>query len=370
MSQSINSVHDEQKERILLITIRLEGERKGARESLNRLNAKILKDIYGEGFYLHELPDCWDRNPIAALFGFIDGLSSEFIKAVVDKIQQNDIKKVFIDGSNLGRVAKEINRKCPSVTIATYYHNVEARFFWGAAKEFHSIKSMFITIVNYLAERKSVKYSDLRIMLNQRDSGMLQRIYGRGATHVSPLIVPDVRALDSGGVSEVLVDRYALFVGGSFYANQSGVEWYVENVAPYMDIKTVIVGRGFDDQKEKLERHDNVLVVGEVVSVDPWYKNASFVVAPIFDGSGMKTKVAEALMFGKKILGTPEAFCGYEDALPTAGSVCLTADDFIKYGTNLIEESLDLCDSDAVKIYEVNYSSDAAKERYKRILSE
>ena len=42
------------------------------------------------------------------------------------------------------------------------------------------------------------------------------------------------------------------------------------------------------------------MVVGEVESLAQWYHDAYFVVAPIFDGSGMKTKVAEALMYGKE----------------------------------------------------------------------
>ena len=43
----------------------------------------------------------------------------------------------------------------------------------------------------------------------------------------------------------------------------------------------------------------------------PWYRGALAVVAPIRSGSGMKTKVAEALMHGKRVVGLPEAFVGY-----------------------------------------------------------
>lgn len=35
-------------------------------------------------------------------------------------------------------------------------------------------------------------------------------------------------------------------------------------------------------------------------------------VMPIFSGSGMKVKTAEALMYGKFLIGTKEAFEGYE----------------------------------------------------------
>ena len=53
------------------------------------------------------------------------------------------------------------------------------------------------------------------------------------------------------------------------------------------------------------------------------------VIAPIFDGSGMKTKVAEALMYGKRIIGTREAFSGYEDIAEEVGWVCNTKEEFV-----------------------------------------
>ena len=44
---------------------------------------------------------------------------------------------------------------------------------------------------------------------------------------------------------------------------------------------------------------------------------------PIFEGSGMKLKTCEALMFGKNIIGTPEAFAGYDiDDYTNVGACC------------------------------------------------
>ena len=42
-----------------------------------------------------------------------------------------------------------------------------------------------------------------------------------------------------------------------------------------------------------------------------YYRNCDVVIAPIFEGSGMKTKTTEALMWGKYIIGTNESFCGF-----------------------------------------------------------
>ena len=43
----------------------------------------------------------------------------------------------------------------------------------------------------------------------------------------------------------------------------------------------------------------------------------------------MKTKVAEALMYGKRIIGTREAFSGYEFNAEEVGWLCNTKEEFV-----------------------------------------
>ena len=53
-------------------------------------------------------------------------------------------------------------------------------------------------------------------------------------------------------------------------------------------------------------------------------------ILPVFAGSGMKVKTCEALMYGRNILGTDEAFAGYSLEYGEVGGLCNTAADFIK----------------------------------------
>ena len=71
-------------------------------------------------------------------------------------------------------------------------------------------------------------------------------------------------------------------------------------------------------------------VVGTVDCLETWYEKADVVISPIFLGSGMKTKTAEALMYGKPILGTKEAFEGYDTDPAKVGALCNTATEFIE----------------------------------------
>jgi glycosyltransferase involved in cell wall biosynthesis len=360
--------------KIMLVTNQLHDSPAGGRELLCKLNHDVLKDIYGERCVVFELFRSQKRGGMSiinAFRGHLDGLNDLIIGKALGAIQSENVDKVFVDGSNLGELSKAIKQKFPDVEVATFFHNVEARFFWGSFKQVKSLRALAVFIANYLAERKAVRYSDKIICLSERDSRLLHKFYGRAATHISPMalqdkLTPDAQNLPVRNARE----RFALFVGGGFYANRAGIDWFVKHVVPRINIKVCIVGRGFEDIKSELERGGKVEVVGAVDSLATWYRDAHFVIAPIFDGSGMKTKVAEALMYGKKVVGTPEAFSGYEDIAEQAGYVCETADQFIAAIEN-IDELLQLSyDKKLREVYEKYYSLTAAHNRLSAILNE
>jgi polysaccharide biosynthesis protein PslH len=355
----------------MLLTNQLFASPSGGRELLCKLNHDILKDIYGNRFVLFELsrsPIRDLRSLINAFKGQIDGLTSETIVEALRHIQSKNIKKIFVDGSNFGEFIRVVKTRFPKIQVYTFFHNVEARFFLGALKQTKNPRALAVLMVNYLAERKSVRYSDKLICMSGRDCRLLQRLYGRPATHVSPMALQDKLDGSNAVTENKPPEKFALFVGGAFYANRAGITWFVKHVVPRIKIKTCIIGRGFKDFKDELELEGKVEVVGEVESLVQWYMNAHFVIAPIFDGSGMKTKVAEALMFGKKIIGTPEAFAGYDEIADDAGRVCTSADDFveaIEAADAMVKSSFD---NELRVIYEATYSFPAARARLENIV--
>ena len=360
-------------DKVLLLTNKIDKSPIGGRELLCKLNHDILKESYGDQCTVFELP----KNPISgmksifyAFKGYIDGLSSETMAEAFQVIERENINKIFVDGSNLGGFVKIVKKRFPEIKIYTFFHNVESKFFLGSLKQTKTPRALAVLMVNYLAERKAVKYSDKIICINERDSLLLKKVYGKGATDLYAMSMEDKLPLEHASLEHNVKEKFALFVGGTFYANRVGIFWFVEHVAPRISMKTYIVGRGFEKFKRELEVNENVVVVGEVETLAQWYHDAYFVVAPIFDGSGMKTKVAEALMYGKKIIGTPEAFTGYEKIVEEAGRVCHSADEFVA----AIESSADMVnssfDTELRKIYEKNYSFEAARIRIKSIMGE
>ncbi len=356
--------------KILLITNELHEHPKGGRELLCKLNYESLKAIYGDNLHLFELDKVYGRGFPAffsALAGHIDGISSKSIARVLECIAEEGINQLFIDGSNLGELAMQARKTFPALDITVFFHNVEAVFFWDSFKQVKTARALAICAVNYLAERKAVRASNRRICLSGRDSDGLKRLYGRTGTDISPMAVMDM--LPSQPKSTMVDAKYALFVGGIFYANVSGIRWYAKHVAPFAQIRTLVVGHGFLKYKSELEQYGGIEVIGGVENVSPFYINAQFVVAPIFGGSGMKTKVAEALMFGKRIIGTSEAFSGYESVAKRAGLVCKTAEGFLDAINAICAHDCPDFDQRLRTLYLNEYSYPAAQERLQSIMA-
>lgn len=348
------------------------GERPvGGRELLSSLHREALERVCGERLSVVELsraPVTGVRGVVGAFQGHLDGVSTAALERIDRLVAARGITHVLLDGSNLGELARHVRRTSSTVRISTFFHNVEARFFFGALRAQRTVRALGVLAANSLAERKAVRFSDQRITLSQHDSAWLSRLYGRGATHVMPLALADRRRPAS---ATPWVERapYALFVGGNFYANRDGIAWFVREVVPRIDVPTCIVGRGLEGLRGQLERPGKVEVIGAVDDLEPWYRHAAFVVAPIFDGSGMKTKVAEALMFGKHVLGTPDAFVGYEGAARAAGRVCSTADDFVEAIRGASRAAFPEFSPSLRALYDAEYSLQAATRRMENLLT-
>lgn len=355
---------------VLFVTPANDRRPSGGREMLSALHRQILEEVYGNHLVVLELPRARLRGPrsgLAALQGNIDGVTLATITDVLRIIRTKAVAQVVLDGSNLGELARAVKAYFPQVQVTTLFHNVEARFFSGALLRQPRPRALVVLAANYVAERKAVRWSDRRVCLTPEDSADLARLYGSGATDIAPMAVRDTYRPDAAACQDGEAP-YALFVGGSFYANEAGISWFAERVAPRITLRTRVVGRGMERLRQRLERAGNVEVLGEVADLAPHYRGALVVVAPVFEGSGMKTKVAEAMMHGKYVVGTPHAFAGYGDVAAQVGRVCAAADDFVNTLAELQRNPPPAFDPGVRALYEARYSYDAARVRLANIL--
>jgi polysaccharide biosynthesis protein PslH len=350
--------------RVLVITP--EAQERGGREQLSSLLIENLRSVTGDRIEVFRLPQVKTR--IAErLIGRIDGVTAQTETDLFKRLSQISPDCIFIEGSNLGRLARLLRKNGITIPIVTFYHNIESRFFFDALRAAPSLHALGVLIVNTIAERWSAIYSQRRVLLNKRDARLHARLYRRPGTDVLPIALRDQYNPAAAKAIRPWGKPYALFVGGSFYANIEGMAWYAEKVAPHAPIDTVVIGRGMDVHRSRLEQWGGVHVVGEVDELARWYAHAQIIVAPILSGSGMKTKTAEALMHGKPIAGTAEAFEGYELVAQDGLARCMTPANFLE----ALQEAVDAppgFNHELRKRYVQYHSENAMRETLKNIL--
>jgi hypothetical protein len=140
-------------------------------------------------------------------------------------------------------------------------------------------------------------------------------------------------------------DYKILFVGSlNVKCNIRAIKWFIEMVMPILRRKInccfIIVGR--NPTKEVLnlvEENEDVFVFKNVKSLKPFYENSDLVIIPLFNNTGIKIKLIEALKYGKKVVARPEGVygSGLQDVVPTAE----TPKDFADKCIQVLENKID-----------------------------
>jgi len=289
----------------------------------------------------------------------MNGLSNRHLKNILDVINCNSIDIVFIDSSLLGQVAKVCKKKYPKIKVITYFQNVEREFCKQMIIEEKKIQFIYRYYVAIYNEKMAVKYSDRFIALNKRDISGLNYYYGINVPYMIPISIEDrYSPYKPKAVSRPL---QLLFIGSYFYANVHAINFFITEVLPFVDAHLTLIGSNLE--KLDVTNNDKLTIVPNAPDLSLYFQSADIVVLPIFKGSGMKTKTCEAMMFGKYIIGTKEAFEGYEIDSSFA-SVCNTAQEFINVINN-IELSLNFCES-ARNQYLNNYSFETVEQEFRQ----
>jgi glycosyltransferase involved in cell wall biosynthesis len=109
-----------------------------------------------------------------------------------------------------------------------------------------------------------------------------------------------------------VVEKSVLFIGGSAPHNVQGISWFLKNVWPRVrhecdEASLRVLGSVAHMVDGK---HQNVDLVGQVADLTPFYRKSAVCVIPLLSGSGFKTKLIEALGFGKACVSTPTGAVG------------------------------------------------------------
>lgn len=239
-------------------------------------------------------------------------------------IRKKKYDLVFLDSSLLGCFVGFFNKR--GVDTCVCFHNFEKKYNWVRFSN-RSIKSVLYSIVANQSERKAC-HAKTKFCFTQRDKYEIERSYRTSVDSVIPIGIEDFFEED-GVLLNSDMKGYCLLFGPYCRANYEGFSWFAQNVSPFLKVKTVIAGKGFEQVKLS-NVSEKVEVIGYVDDLNSLYRGAICVAIPLFSGSGMKIKTAEAFMHGKYVVGTGEAFVGYDVTNLSFAKQCDEAEEFIK----------------------------------------
>lgn len=314
------------------------------------------------------------RSKIARIGRWLQGNtmyeSNRIIDEICEIVRSNNIKFVFVEDSIFGNVVKAIKCRYPDTKIVTFYHDIAAELYAEWAKRGGVVSKIENTIA-IKQEKVSQYYSDIDMVFNERDAELYEKYYGNKPDAIIPIAMPIPETLNSNMKNLPDQKKKMLFVGSKYYPNIIGIRWFYKEVLPKIscDFELKIVGRGTEFLSNEFN-DKRVKVVGTVDSVEPFYQEADIVIAPLFDGGGMKCKTVEAIGYGKYLVGTTESLQGFydkiEDYLAGKKIFCVdTAEEWINILNELLlSDKVEKFNEDIFEFFKENYSYEATKKKF------
>lgn len=301
------------------------------------------------------------KSTLSLIQGNLPPLLNSDIAELKDIIKRENIDYIFYDSSLMGKIQMILN--LPNVIFC---HNCEKDYLEVRFENNNTIKKNIYKPYIFENESEAVKLANCVCTFTKRDSQTLYKYYGRYADIIIPLSIKDY--LDESKKTDYQISSKCLLLGPAGTANNEAFTWFIKNVSPYLTCQTVIAGKGMEALKPY--ESDKVKVIGFVESLQDIYASVDCVAIPLLSGGGMKVKTAEALMYGKYVFGTDEAFIGYNSLYHNeeAGKLCKSADDFIQEINKYMVSDHSSFNVPSREEYLNNYSIDATMPFFEQII--
>lgn len=266
--------------------------------------------------------------------------------------------------------------RIPSNKLIVRVHNVERDYAYNNLKH----KKSFVNFVEYLfaGNREAILAENAAklIALTPHDKARLCDLYGvqEKKIEIIPICMKSIVPLNRSPKKKKI--PFTMILNGSlwFGPNYEGIKWFLINVYPYLNFRKHLIIAGSKpnrDLKEAIKKDDTIRLVDTPPSMATYMEMADIAIAPIFNGAGMKVKVAEALSYHLPVVGTPHAFIGYEILDGMNSFIAETAELFIEKITlfqRLSEEEQEKVSKAAYTLYNNHYSQTASTILFQSVI--
>ena len=322
---------------ILHITIQAPGYRSGGEICVRQTLLSLVGCGYAVDYLGPEIkePEIRDRyrqvyelpaghNTLLRVWDTIHGITNQRYRSWLELSRKFDFSRydaIVMDFTKLDYVLE----KAPCEKVIVRAHNVEADYS-ARNYEFHRSFANYLDKV-FAARREAEILRKVKrlVVLTPEDASRFGELYDLSGHQVviDPICIEGPRDIENASETDTYShafdeqNPFDILLTGSlwFGPNYEGVKWFLKEVYPSLQFpkKVVIAGsRPNEELKELAAELPDVEIIDTPESMDPYFRAADLYVAPVFDGAGMKVKVAEAMSYGLPVAGTIHAFIGYE----------------------------------------------------------
>lgn len=222
---------------------------------------------------------------------------------------------VIMDFSKLHYVLKRIRNTPFFVRV----HNVEYDYSQNNYRHKRNVFNLIDACFSKPREQLIVNRANHLIALTEKDKNRLCQLYHIPSEKITVIPVcispPKIYFPSFDNQNQAPHPLRMLITGSLWYgSNFEGILWFIENVYRQLPIPKELCVAGSHPTPEFLDfvkKIPSITVVNTPANMAPYFYNAELYIAPIFDGAGMKVKVAEAMSYALPVVGTSHAFEGY-----------------------------------------------------------
>lgn len=250
------------------------------------------------------------------------------------KIDYNEYQVIFVEFTKMDYFIRDILKSGYRGKIIVRAHNVEHDFF----KINFMAHKTFMNGAKYLISKKREGYmianSDLVLAITELDKKRLIELYNVSPDKVQIFPVAVNFAKNDKTFDGKIGNRIKCLITGSlwFGPNADATVWFLKEVYPAVKNICDLTVAGFrpnEDVKHSCQE-SGVKLIDSPDDMEPYFNKTEMVLAPIFDGGGMKVKIAEALSYGLPVVTTNHGNIGYELVDHKNAFIANTAEEFVK----------------------------------------
>ncbi|WP_323946584.1 glycosyltransferase family 4 protein [Aeromonas caviae] len=282
---------------------------------------------------------------ISDIFGrciLIPSYMGAFVLRILISSRKADV--IAFHSSRLGGLAWLVKSIYPCKKVIVHTDNIECDLILTIKGKGNLLKravSRLDAFLIPLSESVMTTKIDVVTFITKQDEHRYEQVYGK------VLIIKEILPVMINGQnvnSDFLKEDVFLFTGSfDFYPNQEALIKLITIADNNKRYKFFVAGRGLSEHIKvmRIELPGNISFFSDVstTDMDALYRRSKYFICPVSLGSGMKTKIAEALSYGLQVIAHSDSTFGYEDAVESKVVIPVNDDFFLSTSNSIMSLS-------------------------------